>query len=107
MQDVVLYGSIAVLGYYFLTRIFGFLAMKINWGWWYRNIYLRSWHWKIVRWKKKIQSLILYGAVKCEKCGSRKYLQFHHINYKHLGWERMSDLQILCRYHHRQGSGKI
>jgi 5-methylcytosine-specific restriction endonuclease McrA len=39
---------------------------------------------------------------KCEKCGSRKNLQVHHVSYKRLGRERDSDLLLLCVFCHEE-----
>jgi 5-methylcytosine-specific restriction endonuclease McrA len=107
MDNLVFYLSIALLGYYYLSRLFGYAARRYNWGWWFRNIYLRSWHWQVVRWKKRTQAIFWHGVVKCEKCGSRKRIQVHHINYRSLGKEKMSDLQLICNLCHRKGSGRI
>lgn len=107
MDQIVLYGALAVLGYYYLTRLFGFLLRKYDWNLWYRKVYLRSVHWRFLRWKKGMWMRLFGGGVHCEKCGSGSRLQYHHITYERLGRERLSDLQIICNHCHRQGSGRI
>jgi 5-methylcytosine-specific restriction endonuclease McrA len=79
----------------------------VAWKWWYRKFYLTSVHWRFTRWRKKTLMLFTKGSVRCEKCGSERYLHIHHITYKRLGRERMSDLQVICRQCHRPGSGVI
>jgi len=48
-------------------------------------------------WKKK-RSEIIRQRKKCEKCGSKKKLEVHHI--QDLISENPEDLQVLCRKHH-------
>lgn len=91
----------------FAHHLFNVVARKVNWHWWYRNIYLKSFHWKITRWMKKAQMWLFKGSVYCEKCRRKDRLTIHHITYKRLGHERMSDLQVICFYCHRPGSGRI
>lgn len=80
----------------------------LDWQWWYRNWYLHSPHWQIVRWLKKIHfRLTHHGALYCEKCMRDNRLQVHHVTYSHLGHEHMSDLQIVCFQCHRPGGGRI
>lgn len=64
---------------------------------WYRNVYLRSLHWRSVRAQK-----IKETGGKCERCGVGGSLDIHHLSYKNLGHERMSDLQALCRKCHKK-----
>lgn len=107
MNNLVLYGSIFVLALYYASRLLGAFLRKYDWHLWYTHFYLRSPHWKFLVWRKDLQMRILHGHLVCEKCGNEQSLQHHHIDYKRLGHERLSDLQILCKYCHRQGSGKI
>lgn len=70
--------------------------------WWYRNVYLRSPHWKKLR-----RRALMYAGHKCITCGSKVRLEVHHLRYvdergKSILWhERMSDLAVLCHKHHR------
>ena len=63
--------------------------------------YLASPYWKakkrLVYWKR---------GRRCEKCGSKRFLQVHHKTYKRLGHEELEDLLILCRECHRNWHGK-
>ncbi len=108
MKELILYGSLAVLFYYYVMNVLvGGLMRWLDWGFWYRRIYLNSWHWKLKRWQKKFWTAVEFGAVRCERCGNVHNLQIHHITYKHLYREPLSDLQVLCGTCHRKGSGKI
>ena len=60
----------------------------------YRNIYLKSDHWKLLREEK------LERNNKCEKCGEKYSLDIHHIKYKGLYDVRIEDLKTLCRVCH-------
>ena len=60
----------------------------------YRNDYLKSEHW----FGLKKEKLILNSV--CEKCGSNKNLDVHHLNYKNLYDVTTSDLMTLCRSCH-------
>lgn len=62
----------------------------------YRNDYLKSEHWKDLR-NKKLQ----LNPV-CEKCGSDKRVEPHHLIYKNLHDIRVEDLMTLCRICHNK-----
>lgn len=62
----------------------------------YRNIYLKSDHWKALRAEK----LAINNC--CEKCGHRYSLEVHHINYRGLYDVKLADLQTLCSKCHKQ-----
>lgn len=62
---------------------------------WYRNIYLKSEHWKQLR-----QKAFAKHGRKCCKCGSKKRLDVHHLNYRSIFDVVTDDLQIICRRHH-------
>ena len=99
---------LGVFIYFSLKIAYRLFLRKYNWKRWYQTIYLRSYHWKFLRWRKrKWMSIITRGNVRCEKCGSKIRLQFHHVTYERLGYERLSDLQIICQRCHRKGSGRI
>lgn len=59
-----------------------------------------------VEWKIKREEKIKIVGPCCEKCGStKKHLQVHHLNYKRVGRELMSDLQVLCANCHMAAHG--
>ena len=60
----------------------------------YRSEYLKSEHWKTLRFKKIIETNC------CEKCTSKVSLDVHHLNYKNLFDVELNDLQVLCRKCH-------
>lgn len=74
--------------------------IKIDWQW-YRNVYLRSVHWKQLK-KNVLQS---QGRI-CSKCGSLKRLQVHHKTYERLEHELPEDLCVLCGDCHAAEHGK-
>jgi hypothetical protein len=101
---LVLTPAIAIL----LVIAFHSIARKVAWNWWYYNFYMRSIHWRVKRWMKKTQRRVLNRwIVSCEKCGSKNRIIIHHVTYKRLWRERLSDLQVLCWSCHRPGSGRI
>lgn len=62
----------------------------------YRNIYLKSDHWKKLR-EEKLQQ-----HNKCELCNTANFLDVHHINYRELFNVKLSDLMVLCRSCHEK-----
>lgn len=79
-----------------------------NWDLWYRSIYLTSLHWRLMKWWKKLTfRLTHHGLLYCEKCMRDNRLHIHHVSYKRLGHERLSDLQVICAGCHRPGGGRI
>lgn len=98
MDKVILYASITVLVFYFLSRLLGAIIRYVNWNWWYSHIYLKSLHWRLVKLEKKAQVFFRYWGLKCEICGNRhpKWWEVHHLTYRHLGAERLSELRLLC-----------
>lgn len=60
----------------------------------YRSVYLKSEHWASLK-----QSKILQQSV-CEKCGSSRFLDCHHKQYKNLYDVSLADLSVLCRKCH-------
>jgi len=107
MNNIIFYAASLSFASYVLLKLFGSIARKLNWRWWYRHCYLNSPHWKFTRWKKKFWMMITIGRVWCEKCGSTQRLQIHHITYSRIGHERMDDLQVICSKCHRRGGGRI
>lgn len=63
---------------------------------WYRKVYLLSEHWKNLRKEKKKQNPV------CEKCGTKRKLDVHHINYKNLYDILLEDLETLCHRCHKK-----
>lgn len=86
--------------------------------WYYRNIYLRSWHWRAFRLKaleaaeweceypgcnttdthhpaigKKIRT-------STDKVFCIESLDVHHLTYENLWHEKLKDVTVLCRRHH-------
>jgi 5-methylcytosine-specific restriction endonuclease McrA len=61
----------------------------------YREVYLRSDHWKRVR-----REALERAGNKCQRCSASGPLDVHHRTYKRLGGELPSDLQVLCRTCH-------
>lgn len=59
--------------------------------------YLKSPHWQAIR-RKVFKE---YGH-RCDHCGSSKNLHIHHITYKNLGEEEISDLVPLCEDCHKR-----
>lgn len=59
--------------------------------------YLKTPHWQAIR-RKVFKE---YGH-RCDHCGSSKNLHIHHITYKNLGEEEISDLVPLCEDCHKR-----
>ena len=53
--------------------------------------YLRSPEWRRIRHRKFVQQ-----DNRCERCGNLGH-DVHHLHYRTLGRENLSDLQLLCR----------
>lgn len=72
---------------------------------WYREHYLSSNHWRFVRRDK-----IIKEKGRCAKCGKHSimfggnlhFVDVHHLTYKRIWHERLSDLQVLCRDCHKK-----
>jgi len=75
-----------------------------NKEWWEKyRIYLKS-----SKWEKKRQKVLKRDKHRCRhrgwiffRCKETKNLQVHHITYKRVFSERLSDLIVLCDYHHK------
>lgn len=56
------------------------------------------------RWQAKRQIALAAATYKCQKCGfftpKGKGLHVHHLTYRNLGDEPVSDLQVLCKRCH-------
>ena len=62
---------------------------------WYRDVYLKSEHWK----KKRLEALE-YAKGLCQLCNRNGLLDVHHRTYKDLGYENVRDLTVLCKACH-------
>jgi hypothetical protein len=69
---------------------------------WYSQVYLRSHHWKTLR-RGKLDKV----GRKCEKCGTTRRLEVHHLEYRNIYDVKFADLQVLCAYHHGEAHGRI
>lgn len=61
------------------------------------GLYLRS-H----AWQQRRVGVLRRNAFKCQLCGTDKNLDVHHVDYLHVGAERIQDLRCLCRACHKQ-----
>lgn len=98
MNEILLKTLLAVAMLYSLEKIFHITVQRIKgYKWWYRNVYLRTPHWRFVRRVK----LFLAGH-KCQHCNERRRLDIHHKSYEHIWLEELFpwELEVLCRYHH-------
>ncbi len=84
---------------------------------WYRNVYLRSKHWRTFRlealrasgWRCEwngcnaidVRRPILYAETYDGKRANIQFLDVHHLTYENLGHETIADVQVLCRHHHK------
>lgn len=62
--------------------------------------YLRTPQWKTIR-RLKLEA----SDYKCSVCGGTDRLEVHHNTYDRRGCERLADLAVLCRRHHRMIEG--
>jgi len=63
--------------------------------------FLASDTWKEIREVKLKQS-----NYTCKRCGEKKYLQVHHLNYNHRQKILKEDLVVLCKKCHEKTHGK-
>lgn len=59
--------------------------------------YLKSEHWK----QTKEKAYIILGR-KCNRCGSKNYLNIHHKHYQNIGCELIEDLEVVCKSCHEK-----
>ena len=68
------------------------------------RLYIRYLH--TTAWHAKRQQRLAIAGGRCEwrvlfwRCKERHALECHHRTYRRLGNERMSDLAMLCKFHH-------
>jgi len=57
---------------------------------------------------KEVRTLILARDRSCVHCGSKLFLEVHHITYEHKGFEKehLGDLILLCSECHKKIHGK-
>lgn len=63
---------------------------------WYRQIYLKSDHWRDLR-----QTALEKAGCKCSNCGCGGTLDVHHERYKSIYNVTQDDLSVLCRKCHK------
>jgi len=63
---------------------------------WYRQIYLRSDHWRDLR-----QTALERAGFKCSSCGCGGSLDVHHERYRSIYNVTQDDLSVLCRKCHK------
>lgn len=61
------------------------------------NLYLKSDAWRSFR-----KVALAHANYKCSDCGSKDNLEVHHEHYKTFGFEKLSDVKVLCRECHKQ-----
>lgn len=79
-------------GYSKYLSSFPHKIVKVNY-----NKYLQSETWKI-----KKQAVLNRDSYQCQMCGRIHSLHVHHITYKNLGKEPLSDLVTLCSFCHKK-----
>jgi 5-methylcytosine-specific restriction endonuclease McrA len=72
---------------------------------WYREHYLQSKHWKKIRRDKILQERGVCAY--CGEChvmygGNLHFVDVHHLTYRRIWHERLSDLKLLCRPCHKK-----
>ena len=65
---------------------------------WYRETYLKSYEWSVIR-----QKVLTRSGGLCEGCGFERATEVHHLTYERVGKEMLFDLVAVCRGCH----GKI
>lgn len=62
--------------------------------------YLETAHWKRTR-----DAALKHHGERCQKCGTGRELQVHHVSYNRRGSEKMVDLAVLCGGCHAEAHG--
>jgi 5-methylcytosine-specific restriction endonuclease McrA len=60
---------------------------------------------KSASWRLKKQELFNIVGRNCEKCGSKKNIEVHHLHYKNIFKEKIEDLKVLCDKCHKKEHG--
>jgi len=63
--------------------------------------YLKTEPWQSLR-----RAALLRFGNKCAQCKTKEFLQVHHLTYKRVGHEELTDLVVLCRDCHFGGHKK-
>ena len=66
----------------------------------YHKVYLKSDHWNNIRQVVGDRAMWNCEAIGCSRHGHN--LNVHHLTYRNIGHERMSDVIYLCPDHHSQ-----
>lgn len=57
------------------------------------------------QWKQRAAAMIARANFRCQRCGSPRALNVHHLTYAHLGDEWAEDLIVLCNSCHKKEHG--
>lgn len=57
------------------------------------------------QWKQRAAAMVARANFRCQRCGSTRTLNVHHLTYEHLGDEWPQDLIVLCRKCHKEEHG--
>lgn len=57
-------------------------------------------------WAEKRQAKLAEAGYKCQDCRCDERLEVHHLTYERLGFERLTDLQVLCHWCHMLEHGR-
>ena len=66
----------------------------------YKNIYHSYLNSK--EWHDKRNTMLNYADYKCGRCNKTENLQVHHLNYNTIGYESLSDLEVVCNGCHKK-----
>lgn len=91
-----MYSATSMLSKARSNPVYGEIRDNSNRRNYYRNVYLKSEHWKNLR-KEKLEKTPF-----CEKCKTTLSLDIHHKEYRELFDVRIGDLQTLCRVCHEK-----
>lgn len=53
-----------------------------------------------ITWKNKRKKALARAGYECEACNANENLEVHHLTYERFGYERQSDLKVLCKRCH-------
>lgn len=53
-------------------------------------------------WRRRRAQAVKRAGFRCERCGSMRRLEVHHLTYARLGAEAPADLRVLCHDCHRR-----
>ena len=58
------------------------------------------------QWQERRQAALRRAGFRCEGCPETDGLEVHHLTYERLGFERTTDLMVLCNVCHSQEHGR-